>query len=256
MTHTVSRSIITTNYLLQVNFMADKLFDALHSGQIGRSDQLLLCLHSTGDGPQVTVSIRDAARSHGVPDTNLSRDMAKLKGLAVWTTKGWKLTQIGRERANALLGQVAEPSPAQAPALRLLLPRLAGAMQEFVAEGVACYEAKHYRAAVVLTWVGAVSVLYEHTVASRLADFNAEALRRDAKWRNAKTADDLARMKQHEYLQVLESLSVIGKNVKTELEACLKLRNGCGHPNSLKIAESRCAAHIEVLVLNVFEVFA
>lgn len=48
---------------------------------------------------------------------------------------------------------------------------------------------------------------------------------------------------------------MIGRNAKTELEACLKLRNACGHPKTLKIAESRCAAHIEVLVLNVFDVF-
>jgi hypothetical protein len=63
-------------------------------------------------------------------------------------------------------------------------------------------------------------------------------------------------MKEHDFLQVLEVLSILGKNVKNELEGCLKLRNGCGHPNSLKLAESRCAAHIAVLVLNVFNVLA
>lgn len=236
--------------------MSEELFDTLHSGRLGRSDQLLLCLESLGKEPQSTLSIRDAARAHGVHDGNLARDMGKLKGLTVWTTKGWKLTKTGRDRADELLDRSASPVAPQAPALRALLPRLSGSVREFVSEGVACYEAKHYRAAVVLTWVGAMSVIYEHVVASRLADFNVEALRRDAKWRTAKTADDLARMKEHECLQVLETLSVIGKNVKTELEGCLKLRNGCGHPNTLKVAESRCAAHVEVLVLNVFEVFS
>ena len=57
-------------------------------------------------------------------------------------------------------------------------------------------------------------------------------------------------------MQVLAAISVIGKNVKDELEGCLKLRNGCGHPNSLQLADSRVAAHIETLVLNVFSVFA
>jgi hypothetical protein len=51
-------------------------------------------------------------------------------------------------------------------------------------------------------------------------------------------------MKEHDFLQVLEALSILGKNVKNELGDCLKLRNGCGNPNS-RIAESRCAAHIE-----------
>ncbi len=51
-------------------------------------------------------------------------------------------------------------------------------------------------------------------------------------------ADDLARMKEHEFLQVLEAISVIGKSVKNELESALKHRNGVGHPNSLKFAEN------------------
>lgn len=100
-----------------------------------------------------------------------------------------------------------------------------------------------------------MSVLYDHVVANHLSAFNMEATRRDAKWRTARTADDLAHMKEHDFLQVLEFISVIGKSVKGELESCLKLRNGCGHPNSLQIAENRVAGHIETLVLNVFSVF-
>ena len=49
---------------------------------------------------------------------------------------------------------------------------------------------------------------------------------------------------------------MIGKNVKDELESCLKLRNACGHPNSLKIGEHRVASHIESLILNVYDVYA
>lgn len=72
----------------------------------------------------------------------------------------------------------------------------------------------------------------------------------------AKTVDDLARMKEYEFLKVLEAVSVIGGSVKAELEACLKLRNGCRHPNSLQVSESRVASHVEILVLNVFSVFS
>jgi hypothetical protein len=63
-------------------------------------------------------------------------------------------------------------------------------------------------------------------------------------------------MKEYDFLQILESISVIGKNVKTELEACLRLRNACGHPNSLRLAEHRVNSHIETLVLNVYARFA
>src|SRR5262249_27285499 len=112
-----------------------------------------------------------------------------------------------------------------------------------------------FRAAIVLSWVGALAVLYDHVVAKHLSAFNGEALRRDTKWKAAKTADDLSRLKEYDFLQILAAISVIGNNVKTELEGCLTLRNGAGHPNSLRVAEHRVNSHIETLVLNVFARF-
>ncbi len=55
---------------------------------------------------------------------------------------------------------------------------------------------------------------------------------------------------------ILQSISVMGKNVREELEARLKYRNACGHPSSLKIVESRVVAHIETLMANVFESYS
>ena len=48
---------------------------------------------------------------------------------------------------------------------------------------------------------------------------------------------------------------MIGKNVKQELEGCLKLRNGCGHPNTLKLGPIKVASHLETLGQNVYAVF-
>ena len=62
-------------------------------------------------------------------------------------------------------------------------------------------------------------------------------------------------MGEYDFLQILENRSIIGKSVKAELEGCLKLRNGCGHPNSLHVAEHRVSSHIEILALNVFAKF-
>ena len=59
-------------------------------------------------------------------------------------------------------------------------------------------------------------------------------------------------MKESEFLVILEKISLTGKSVKKELEQCLDRRNGCGHPNSLKIADHVVASHIEILILNVF----
>lgn len=233
---------------------SDRVTDLIHSGEFSRADKLLLCLAHLGDGVHAVSGIRTTARSLGLSDANVSRDLQKLKGLAFERKEGWALTTNGKKRVVELLGVPDAHVAAQSSALRALLPRLRAEVKEFVAEAVACYEARHFRAAVVLSWVGAVSLLYEYVVQHRLADFNIEAVRRDPKWRAAKNEDDLSRMKEHDLLQVLEALSILGKSVKIELEGCLKLRNGCGHPNNLKLAESRCAAHIEVLVLNVFDV--
>ena len=93
-------------------------------------------------------------------------------------------------------------------------------------------------------------------IQNHLSAFNAEAKRRDSRWKLAKTRDDLARMKESNFLDILEALSIIGKNVKQELKNCLQLRNGCGHPNTLKISENRVASHIEILILNVFSKFS
>jgi hypothetical protein len=58
------------------------------------------------------------------------------------------------------------------------------------------------------------------------------------------------------FLDRIAAISVIGKNVKDELQGCLKTRNGCGHPNSLKVSTNKVAGHIEVLLQNVFQPFA
>ena len=90
---------------------------------------------------------------------------------------------------------------------------------------------------------------------NKLREFNAEAKSRNVKWKDALDSDDIGLMTEDNFLDVLQVISVLGKNVKQELKKALTLRNGCGHPNSLKVAEHKVSAHIEDLVLNVFAVF-
>ena len=112
-----------------------------------------------------------------------------------------------------------------------------------------------FRAAVVLSWLGAMALLHDHAVAKHLAAVNAEALKREPKWKAAKNTDDLGKMTESTFLEIAAAVSLIGKSVKHELETCLKLRNSCGHPNSLKIGSNKVAAHLETLALNVYAVF-
>jgi hypothetical protein len=238
---------------------SEKLKDVLHVAGLDRSQQVLLCLAVDPDRPKATAEVRTIALAGGVRDANkwnLSAILGSLAGRAVRTPDGWQLTNAGKADAKKLLGI---PSSSHAGALSSLRAKVAGIasaqVREFVEEAICCAAQGYHRAAVVLVWAGALGVLYGFIVSNHLSAFNAEAKRRDPKWRDAKTADDLTRMKEFDFLQVLASMSILGKNVKGELEGCLKLRNGCGHPNSLRIAESRVSAHIEILVLNVFSVY-
>jgi hypothetical protein len=63
---------------------------------------------------------------------------------------------------------------------------------------------------------------------------------------NRKTTDDIGLMKESVFLDRIAGISIIGKNVKDELQKCPKLRNACGHPNSMRISTNATANHLEI----------
>ena len=232
----------------------------LHRPGFTRLDKALLCLAVDVSTPKAAKQIKQIAQAAGLQQIkkwNISAILGGSKGLAIRTPAGWELSPDGKSYVARVAGRlVVGPAPTTAANLRRHLAGVSDPLIEaFAREAVTCHEMGLHRAAVVLAWVGAVSVLQEYVVQNKLPEFNAEARRRDKKWKAAKTRDDLGRMKEYDFLQVLESISVIGKSVKQELEKRLQLRNACGHPSSLKIADNTAAAHIEVLILNVFSQF-
>ncbi len=237
-----------------------QLKNLLLKNEYQRQDKLLICLASNSDVPMKVKEIRDLAMKSGlrkVQRWNVSQILSDSSPLAVRVENGWELTRDGKKRVAELVGPFSSvPTPMIASSLRVHLPKMSNAdVKRFLEEAVECFESRRYRAAVVLSWVGAVALLQDYVINSSRKAFNTEASKRDPKWRPAKTTDDLGRMREADFLNVLVAISVIGKNVKQELESCLKLRNGCGHPNSLRIGESRVCAHIEILLLNVYSVF-
>lgn len=236
------------------------LKDLLQEKAFTRTEKMLICLAVTPVVPRAIKDIRAHAVDAGLRQAikwNVSDLLRQADGLAVRTTEGWELTHEGRARIRDLTGVAAGSRTRKvATDLRQRLSSLASPnTKSFVEEAVECLEAGLYRAAIVFSWIGAVAVMQEYVVSNHLFAFNAEGARRDPKYRPAKTTDDLGRIKEYDFLQILAAISVIGNNVKQELEAALKLRNGCGHPNSLKIGEARTAAHVESLLLNVFSRF-
>lgn len=241
---------------------AEQLKQVAHQAGVTRTDCALLCV-ATGGGINVpTTTVRKLAVEAGVKGAkaiNFSAYLSAAEDKAFKTPTGWELTAIGRAHVAALAGRSLSSSPAasEAQALRALLPKLKNEdTRAFLMEAIVCAEQSLFRAAVVLSWVGAMAVLYEVAVTKHLAAVNAEATTRDQKWKPAKTPDDLARLKESTFLEISQAVGIIGKNVKQELDVCLKLRNGCGHPNSLKIGPNKVAAHLETLALNVYAVYA
>ncbi|MEQ9408199.1 MAG: hypothetical protein RIK87_10760 [Fuerstiella sp.] len=243
----------------------ESLRDLITTDEIGNLDKVLLCLSVQHDDPKQVKEVSALAFNNGfrrIKKLNVSDLLRRSKGLAVRVDTGWTLSSEGIKHVQQIAGPLMNsPIPKVASSLRTLLPNIARQQTaDFVEEAISCFETRQYRAAIVLSWVGAVAVLYDHVVNNHLAQFNADATTRFAAsrfpWVPAKNADGLSRMKEADFLIVLEKTNVIGKNVKQQLENALKLRNSCGHPNSYKLGEHKVSAHIEDLILNVYARFA
>ena len=188
---------------------------------------------------------------------NISSSLNRSKGLAIRTPEGWEISDRGKQHLRELGVTNISPAVDQvAIDLRAMIQYIKDEKtRSFVEEAIKCYEFGLYRAAVIMAWVGAVAVLYNHVYTNYLGAFNAEAQRVNSKWKAAKTTDDLSRMGEADFLDRIAAISIIGKDVKRELTSCLGRRNGCSHPNSLEISTNTVASHIEVLLLNVFKKF-
>lgn len=226
-----------------------------------RLDKILLIV-ATCDAPCQPKDIKGRAAEAGFripPKWNISDVLGKSDGKAIRAPEGWELTDAGKMHLRTLGVSNVSPAAMQvAVDLRAHLEQISDTQtKEFVEEAIACHEAQLYRSAVVMAWLGAMDVLHKHVHAKHLGVFNAEATNvMGKKWKAAVTTDDLGRMGESDFLDRIAALSIIGKNVKTELKTCLDRRNGCGHPNSYKVAVNQSAAHIETLLLNVFQKFS
>jgi len=239
----------------------DQLQGLLAKHDISRLDKLLLILFWDDQKPKSPAVIKETAIENGLRESknwNVTDIISKSRGKAVSINEGWILTTSGKEhliKSNYLTEQTSilknDIEDLRAHLKAITDPNT----KAFLEEAIFCMEINQNRAAVVFSWVGAVALLHDYVVKHHLTQFNNEASKRDSKWKQAKNSDDLSRMKEHEFLNVLEAISVIGKNVKQELQNALQLRNGCGHPNSLQIGVRKVAAHIETLILNVFAKF-
>lgn len=226
---------------------------------ISNSDKLLATIASFNK-PIGFSEIRAKAKSLGcnMDRWNLSTLISRNKGQTLNVPGGHEVSEKGKIRLAELGSSNLTKAAAEvASSLRLHLNNIQNVEhRKFIEECVLCYENGLYRSSVVMGWLAAIDILHHEVIINHLDRFNAEAQRVDGRWKKAITADDLGRMKESDFLDRLASISVIGKNVKEELQKALILRNAAGHPNSLRVSSNQAAAHLELLILNVFEKFS
>ncbi len=234
----------------------------LHSSRLSRRDQFCVLLAVEPVEPLTVQRIKERCAATGLARlarTNVSDSLSKSNGFVARTNRGWELQEAGvlRVREVAHSANINLVVTHSSRSLRGHADSVPDPLtKSFVLEAIQCFEAFQYRAAVVFAWAGAVAILQRCVFTTKRCEFDAEASRRDPKWRAVKQQDDLGRMKEHEFLNVCEAIGVLGNSVKKILQnECLVLRNACGHPNSLRIAENSVAAHIEKLITNVFSRF-
>lgn len=223
---------------------------------LSRGDKVLLTVASFS-GPIGISEIRAKAKKLGcnMEHWNVSALLTRNKGQTLNVLGGHEVGDKGHARLQQLGAGTIAPAAAQvATDLRNHMANITSLNTlAFVDEAIRCYEFGLFRSAVVMSWLAAVDVLHNEVVAGHLAKFNEAAKAANPKWKVAATTDDLGRMPEGEFLDRIAGIGMIQKNVKDELQKALGLRNGAGHPNSLKISSNQAAAHIELLLLNVFD---
>jgi hypothetical protein len=235
------------------------LKNILNKSELSRKDKVLVLLYFDDSSVKSTRELKTLGKANGLREIdkwNLSNILVSLNGLAIKLNNSWAITQDGQKHLKNQ--NIISISPIITHNQNLIFQAksiTSNYVREFVTEAIMSLEHGLLKSAVVFSWIGAVSLLYEHVEKNRLVDFNTEAKRRFTSWKDANNIDGLTRMKEFDFLQILEGLSIIGKNTKNELEHCLQLRNSCGHPSTLRVGENTVASHLEILILNVFNKF-
>jgi hypothetical protein len=234
-----------------------QLRESLARRDVSKTDKYLLIVAAHGGGPISTNTIKATARQNGWKDGAqlLPGDFLKQTRQAIYTPQGWTITRQCRKdlEGRGLLDPAGVLTPVIEELEKYLKDVKGPDNARFVEEAVRCVRAEAYRSAIVLTWVGAVYLLYKYVLDRKLADFNAEARRRNPKWKDAVNEDNLSAVNEAEFLNILEHIRVLNNSEHKELKSCLDRRNTAGHPNSHSFKDVTVGAHILALITAVFK---
>ncbi len=125
---------------------------------------------------------------------------------------------------------------------------------DYFREAIKCLSVGALRATVVFLWVGAVKQIRDQMIGCGPANVNAAIAKHDPRARTVRGVDDLAYVKESILLLAAQEPGLFDKNQRGVLEACLDLRNKCGHPGKYKVGPKKVSSFIEDLVNTVFRI--
>lgn len=226
---------------------------------------VLSLLHHTEQPatPKAIIELGLRVGKREVQRWNVSDILARAEhaGLTRKLPSGWKLLPDGVDLLKAEgLDLDAAMIVVTRHALNAHLVTVADSERKrFLQEAIGCFEGKNWRASVVFSWVGAAYILQEHAFNHHLTAFNTAGAALTSSgspkfrdFKQIKSMADFDSLKEADFLQICQDASVISKSEKAELKERLDLRNRCGHPNPIVVAEHAAANHIELLILNVY----
>ncbi len=141
--------------------------------------------------------------------------------------------------------------------LRGLLPKINSAEQKaFLEEAISCFEIKCCRAAILMSWLLAMDVLYMCVLTNHIVDFNA-AVQTHGKYKKIKfdKKEDFSDIKESDFIELLRVSRIISGDIKKILDAHLNFRNTTAHPNTIIVKESKAISFIEEIVENIIVKF-
>lgn len=187
----------------------DLLTELLARPELPRREAILSILATEIDQPKAITEIKKIGKQYGlrsIENWNVADILIRSKGLCTKLKDGWVLTPTGSRIVSELVPNQTPHVRNISSVLRQLIEGIKDSdTQQFLTEAAFCFDSGCYRAAIVLSWVGAVSILHDFIVTYKLNEFNQEAIRRNPKWQNAKNSDDLSRMKEKDFLDVLST---------------------------------------------------
>lgn len=151
------------------------------------------------------------------------------------------------------------------PELRKLLPSSDEVeLSEYLTEAIACAEAGHYKASIVMGWCAAIDKMQKKVLALGFNTFNSGSRKvksqssgKFKRWNkefNISTLSELQTVFDTDLIIVLEGMELLDGNQSQRLESCFQYRNHSAHPGEAPIEPAHVVSFFtdiaKIVILN------